>query len=355
MKIGTAWDTLKDADERRKYDLLYEQGKIQTNGRTRAQNMGEEAAKAARYNTNGDAEQYRTARRVSEWRSWKLGKDCEIFETKREITRIQVALKELSRARAAEEAIRERENSWGGYLSSFISAKQALSEEGKRRRDLDRLNRLHRETLQQKSLARAEEKLRRLDHEMRQKKAEYDEDVRKLEAERARKVREDELQARLAQMKVEREQAAKRVAEQKAKREEEARREELRREQQRIAEQERRSRLDEIFREMELKLAPERRSRVEETQRQAEQERRTRTEGTRRRGASGLPRAAAGASTSQSQSGHCRHQHSWKYTPGRQFCGHCHRITNKFAFQCPGCCITACAECRDLLRNAFRG
>ena len=52
--------------------------------------------------------------------------------------------------------------------------------------------------------------------------------------------------------------------------------------------------------------------------------------------------------------GECRHNSFWPKIDGSHLCSRCFTETRRFAFQCPGCKIVACASCRQILRNKGR-
>ncbi|KAK2593613.1 hypothetical protein QQS21_008701 [Conoideocrella luteorostrata] len=51
------------------------------------------------------------------------------------------------------------------------------------------------------------------------------------------------------------------------------------------------------------------------------------------------------------KSGSCKHRKFWSRIEGRIQCSLCHVTQARFAFRCPGCQMTACASCRDILKN----
>ena len=50
----------------------------------------------------------------------------------------------------------------------------------------------------------------------------------------------------------------------------------------------------------------------------------------------------------------CRHDRFWPKVEGKQQCSNCSAFQNWFAFQCPGCGMVACADCRQTLRGEVR-
>lgn len=48
----------------------------------------------------------------------------------------------------------------------------------------------------------------------------------------------------------------------------------------------------------------------------------------------------------------CLHRGWWPKVEGRQLCAKCHGVQNRFALQCPGCSMVACAGCQKGLRGA---
>lgn len=47
----------------------------------------------------------------------------------------------------------------------------------------------------------------------------------------------------------------------------------------------------------------------------------------------------------------CRHDKFWPKIEGKHLCTNCHAVQNRFAFQCPGCKMIACASCRQTLKG----
>ena len=47
----------------------------------------------------------------------------------------------------------------------------------------------------------------------------------------------------------------------------------------------------------------------------------------------------------------CKHHNFWPQLQGTHLCENCQVVQRRFAFQCPGCKMIACANCRRVLRS----
>lgn len=67
-----------------------------------------------------------------------------------------------------------------------------------------------------------------------------------------------------------------------------------------------------------------------------------------------MSRPATTAASTVPQNTLCRHDAFWPKMLGSHVCSNCHSVQRQFAFQCPGCKMIACANCRRVLRGERR-
>ena len=216
-----------------------------------------------------------------------------------------------------EETRKERErNSWFTYLTSPIYGTKAETDEQKRIRETERLQRLASQSIKRSELQQKEARLESLESALRDTNS-------KIAAEKLRYETEARAQA--------------------AKRQEQLRKEQEKRRQER--EQQERERQAE-------KAAAQEKARREEAVRAAKQAQEAREAQERARAArqAEAVRQAEAARQRQNTSP-CQHKAFWPKLEGSHLCGNCHSTTRRFAFQCPGCRMIACANCRQSLRG----
>jgi len=272
-----------------------------------------------------------------------------------------------------EELRKERERkSWWAYVTSPFYTPPKETEEEKQTREVERLQRLASKRIKEQDLAEKEAKLKRW-------KDALEDANNKIAAEKAKEEEEARSRAAKIQEQLRREREARRRAEQQAAEEEMRKRWEdiqarMRQEQAaRAAREAREAREAQEAWEAQQrawKAAEERRKAEEnrraEERRQAEEKQKAKQKQraeTARKAQQGrndwfepevpsysFSRASAPKKTSSA----CRHEMFWPKLNGSHTCQNCHGIQRRFAFQCPGCSMIACAGCRQTLRGERR-
>lgn len=328
---------------RRAYDDQYVRIKNSQRTREEAEKRQAEAAererkRAAEEKVSRQKEESVRKQRLQSLEALRAEYERDRFELNRVIRRLQAELKRLQEL-DDEETRKEREkNSWWAYVTSPIYGKAEEPEEQKRKREEEHLHRFHSKNIKKRELSQKETKLESVKNSWL--------DVHgKIEAEKKRE--EDEAKA----------QAAKR--QEQLRKEEEARRraaEELWRAKWAQLQKEQAARAAKEARE--AKEAQEARDRArraeEEARRKAEMEEYERAvrkaEEARKARERRYQPAASSYRTSTSSTSTCRHNIYWTKIDGAHTCSNCHRVQRRFAFQCPGCTVVACASCRDALK-----
>ena len=289
----------------------------------------------------------------------------DVFECRRRVNRLTV---EIARLRDVdeEELKKERErNTWWVYLSSPMYGRVEETEDKKRHREVERLQRVASRSIKMIELAREEAELQRLSDFLKSTKNKIDAECKKREDER----REEEAKTRAAearkQAEFEKQQADVRRAEQERiwaeirRRQQEAdrvareQREKLEREQAAAAEiykkleKQRRQEADRIAREQAAVAEVHRK-----LEKQRQEERAKREEQQQKDPEGQIWRAVRGQRANRvATKTSCKHAKFWPKIEGRQSCSHCNEHQWKFVLQCPDCKMIACAACRKSLRG----
>jgi hypothetical protein len=338
-----------------------------------------ESEKSAKEKAARDAEERKSKSTIEGLAKRKQHFESEIFEVKRAINKLQSELKNIQTQEEKALAEERARNSWFTYAYSSVFGAPAEPEGAKQERDLQRLQRLASKTIKEKELSREEDKLKEWDDllsgvekaiaaevassQEKAKRAERDrEEARQREELKAWRKRQEEFmeqqranraaaEARAAQERAAAE-ALRRAAEERRKKEEE---EQRRREAKEL--EERRKVMAELMRKAE-EAEQRRRREIEER----EERYRAMAEMLRKRNAaSEVPtfsqkgtkaRAPRQTKPTASSSASCQHRGWWdKVEHGSLLCQNCHEAQRRFLFQCPGCQMRACADCRISLKG----
>ncbi|OBT50919.1 hypothetical protein VE04_09376, partial [Pseudogymnoascus sp. 24MN13] len=137
--LGEAFETLKDENKRREYDLKYPT--IRRSGPS-SQTTQTPPASTPRPGALSEDEQIAALRKSKQERSarWQTEKnvfDSSIFELRREVRRLEQEIKNLDSIVAAEAAAEAQKNGWGAWLLSPIYKKAEETEEEKERKDIE--------------------------------------------------------------------------------------------------------------------------------------------------------------------------------------------------------------------------
>lgn len=354
--LATAYETISDPEKRKIYDLQWERIKHRQNTEQEARKRQAEAAeaerkRAAEERSNRQKEQRASQECLQQLEKLRASLDSRIFELNREIRRLTADVKRLQEQDDEESRKARERNSWWAYLTSPVyGSKVQETAEQKQQRDHERHQRQASRRIKGSEVGQKEARLQSLKSALqgvdariaaerkkiedearaqRQEKLRKEQEARRQFEERQQRERYAKWQAEAAQEARERAQAAKEAREAEAAAKEEARKVQAAREEARKA------------REAAAAAARKRFSKPAAP-------------------APPFPNPSSSssshqrASTSNSSSNYkkpCRHSAFWPKLEGSHLCSHCNTIQRRFAFQCPGCKMVACASCRQSLRN----
>jgi hypothetical protein len=365
LKIGAAYETLKDESKRREYDRS--QPKLRSKSATSPPKNTQgytSSPKPASSDYNDESQaaaalaaiQKSKYERASRWWKKQTEFDNDIGELKREGQKLRDAIRHFEEITKADDAENAAENSWTTWLLSPVYKRPVVTEEEKEQKARDRLQRVHAKSFKERDLKKIEEKLKEKEAVYALFRQEFDNANRKDDAakatieERIRSMRAREL---LEKMKIEREER------------ERVRREQL--EKQRV-EQEKRDRLWREQREkQEREAAKAEQERLKQILEQAKKKAaetaaRKKKEELMNRAGRRVTRSAqevdietfhSSASTFNAAGGSCLHDGWWTKVEGRRACSRC-SITYGYLLECPGCQMKACASCQKDLRPPKR-
>ncbi|PQE27767.1 hypothetical protein CJF31_00009990 [Rutstroemia sp. NJR-2017a BVV2] len=350
LKLGRAYETLKDESKRRAYDLIYPS--IKQNGSSRPTTEGsrppptstpksEPLSEAAQIAALQKSKQERSAR----WKPKKNHFESLILGLKRDIERLKQEIRDLDSIIAAEAAEEAWKNSWTSWLLSPIHKKPVDSDEEKARKDRMRQERKLEKDMKERRLDWKKTDLIKEEFSLRNAQAEVDAadlaDDRKIQVIqdriRARETKEREMRERLEREKREREWKKQREQqEQREKVEREKREREWKKQRE---QQEQREKREREAREVMLKKLAEERA--------AEQEREV--ERARRR----QKIIDDNAEIARQRRANCRHAGWWPKVEGHTSCPNCSESWS-YLLQCPGCEMQACPKCQYDIRHSHR-
>lgn len=378
LKLGRAYETLKDESKRRAYDLIYPSLRRERPSPHSAHTSRPSPATTSQPKTLNEAAQIAALQKLKQERStrWQVQKstyDLSIFELKRSIRQLEQEIKNLDDISDAEAALEAQKNSWSTWLLSPIYKKPEDTAEEKERKNRKRQERRIEKDIKERRLVSKQVDMKKAEILLSKAKEEFDaanrSDEEKIRVIQARK-QTREIWEKLEKENAERERKAKIWKEQEEQRQKQERemaeklrrqREEERRqtaeklrrrqEEERAAEQakwdEQRRKLREFFENADKEWEEE--ERAAEQERQEEELRRT--EETRRtEGARFLQEMIASeARKKQERKSTCRHDRWWPKIVGRKACPECHDVWT-YLLQCPGCEMKACPKCQAAVR-----
>ena len=233
MKLGRAYNTLKDESKRRAYDFIYPSITRSRPSPQTTQTPRPPPASTPRTDALSEAAQIAALQkskqeRSARWWTKKNAFDSSIFELQRDIRRLEQEIKNLDSIVAAEAAEEAQKNSWGNWLLSPIYKKAEDSEEEKARKDRERQERKIEKDMKERRLGLKKADLKKEESLLRKAKEVVDA-ADLVENEKIRviqdRIRARETWARQERERVERERIArswKQQQEQREKREREA-------------------------------------------------------------------------------------------------------------------------------------
>ncbi|KAI0910958.1 hypothetical protein F4823DRAFT_588249 [Ustulina deusta] len=282
----------------------------------------------------------------------------DIFEARRNVRKLEAEIDRLQEEDVADARQAGNQASWWGNMSSFLfgagsegaGGSQEAKEERERRRlnrsaairiksmeMLNKTNRLHALETAAESTAMAIEELKQQIRveEQKQEDERAAQAQRKMQEEYLRRAREAEAERR-----------RKREQEERERNEWERKRREQREREQNEREQKERERVEREKREFSLREEIMRKER-ERVQREFHEQLKKAAES--RKGASKQQHWAS-KSADKPQSA-CLHRGWWTQIPGRAVCSICSKTLAKFALECPGCHMKACATCKRTMQG----
>ena len=336
-KLSSAYETISDPVKRRTYDTIW--ARIKENRRTEEESQKRETEAAEKERKRADEEKAKNQKaesarqkRLQHLQLLKSRHENDIFEGNRVARRLAADLKHLQN-QDDDELRKERErNSWWTYITSPIYGEVKETEEQKQRRETERLQRLASKSIKENQLAQKEAIIQRSRYAL------------------------DDVNGEIATMKKEEEDEARVQAvrrQEQLRKEEEARR--------RVEEEQRRMKWAK-WEEEQIKLRKEQAARAAKAAREAQEaQERAREEAAKKYRAASEMRAQAASLAERARTARqarndsvCLHDKFWPRLEGRHLCGSCHKTQRRFAFQCPGCRMIACASCRQTLRGERR-
>jgi DNA repair exonuclease SbcCD ATPase subunit len=342
LKLGRAYETLKDESKRRAYDLIYpsiirSRPSPQTTQTTRPPHASTPQSGALSEAAQIAALQKSKQERGARWWTKKNAFESSIFELQRDIRRLEQEINNLDSIAVAEAAEEAQKNSWGTWLLSPIYKKAEESEEEKAHKDRERQERRIEKDMKERRLGLKNADLEKEESRLRKAKEEVNAadlvDNGKIRVFQDR-TRARETWERQERERVERERIAriwKQQQEERGKREREAA-EALRKQQaeERAAEQKRQEEQAKKWQKIiddETKKYREQYAHLD------------------------LPECffTADGSTRQASTSTCPHDGWWPKVQGRTACPECCEIWN-YLLQCPGCKMKACPRCQATIR-----
>ena len=342
MKLGRAYETLKDETKRREYDSIYPTITRPPPSSTPQSGALSEAAQIAALQK---LKQERTAR----WRSKKEAFKSSIFELQKGIRQLEQEIKNLDSIVAAEAAAEAQNNSWGTWFLSPIYKTVKDTEEEKERKDRESQERKAGKDMKEGQLGVKNTDLKKEESLLRNAKDEVD--TANLDDDWKIRVIEEGIWAREHRERQEKE---------RERQEKEWERQEMERERQ---EKEReRQENERIEREIDariLKQQQEQREKREQErlealnalcdkERAAEQRRREEQARQRQKIADDQPKAYREQYMRPNLVNlpkGCCHYGWWPRIQGRTACPKCNEVWT-YLLQCPTCMMKACPECQ---------
>ncbi len=391
MKLGRAYETLKDETERRSYDRLYPQIKFKPTSQPRASTAPqknqkqEEEIDISQEMAGIAALDKAKAERAARWSASRKRYDDKIFELKREVRKLQAAIREIEDKEKKEKDEEAARTSWGRWFLNPIYGKPIEEEEDKERKARERIGRMHSTRINEAKLGNKEEELGRwekillngerefasenmkdqknkcvFEERIRVKRERLQREKDRIQREKERAEREERERAqkqRLEKERIEREARLKALREEQEKQYREWQERESAERLQRQAEEAARLKRQEQLYKAQLAEAKERRNeqkrRMERLAKanQAHQEASARSFGRAETSSSAYAAPRFASSAAQSE---CIHEGWWSKVEGRNTCESCGVSRYAYLLQCPGCNYRACAKCQKVLRPPKR-
>jgi hypothetical protein len=358
IKLGRAYETLKDERKRRAYDLIYPRLKSthqstphppppQPAPRTPCPNPA--ASASEQVDTNNTARiaaiEKSKQERASRWAKTRKIYDDAIFELNRDIRKLQTAIRDIDSIGIAEAAEEAAAKSWSRWILSPLYKKPVETEELKERKMRERIQRLHNKSFKETCLERNKKELLTQKGLLKQKQEEFEDFNRR--DDRAKYEIEERIRLRRL-----REQMEKERAEQEARDKAWRARMRQEREWEEKARKERELR-EKLERDRRMKEYVERKKKEEAEEaaraKREEEIRKAKIEKVKKMREEAL-RVAKAAKEKRRP---CIHDGWWPKAEGWMACENCSE-TYRYLLKCPNCSLKACASCQRKLRPQKR-
>ena len=336
------------------YDIQWIRIKGQREAKRReAEDAETERRRAAEATSSEQRERKAWQERLRPLEQAKYKCDSDIFELNRSIRKLSADLNRLRDQDDQDLRKDTAKNSWWTYLTAPVYGKANETEEQVQQRRTEAVHRRAVKSVKEHDLGQKEAKLRSLESELRDldrriaaEREKFNDEQLKRAAKRQEQLRkeqevrrrEEEQRRRAEWAKWEATQATRRREEAAARAAKEAREAE---EAAKAKERERAAR--ESLQAREAMKAQER----AQASREAEA---ARQKATYWRANTSPKYSRPPASTSLNKDT-CRHNAFWPKLQGIHLCSNCNVWQNRFALQCPGCKLIACANCRKILKR----
>ncbi|KAE8441365.1 hypothetical protein EG329_005468 [Mollisiaceae sp. DMI_Dod_QoI] len=282
--LGAAYETLKDESKRRNYDLIYPRIKITRNPPYQSSQAPHSAPDANKPNQDDTKEATASLsailrakqERLASWSRTQKVYDDAIFELRRDIRKLQSAIREFEDIEKAERAEEAAAKSWSTWFLSPLRQKSVEVESEKEQKARDRLQRLHSKNFKERDLTKKESELREREAILRTKRQVFDDANKKDDITKAaieERIRAQKERERLEKERLEREELQRARREQAEKDQRETERQWAEWREQQAAERKKREQAEETARkELKEKI---RKARLEEIRKGQEQPART--------------------------------------------------------------------------------
>lgn len=333
LRNRSAYETLKDEDERRKYDRIYPSLKKKTTSQNSAPKSTPkphpQADPKPKPTTPSETAQIAALQksiqeRTTRWQTTNKCFESSIFEIKRDVRRLENEITALDSITAAENAEEAQKNSWKTWFLSPISKEVEDTQEMKEQKDRARQERRIQKDVKDRRLLAAKARLASQEEELRVQMAKFE----------VANIKDQEIIGQL-QDKIRQREERKRREKEEAERAQRARQEQKRAEAERAQRAREREQWEKRQREAaeerkqrEAKLAAEQQRRMEQYRRQAEEELLTQR-GRQRQAEQALKRQ-------REKQASCRHDGWWPKVEGRTECPRCDE-TWTYLLKCPSC------------------
>ncbi|KFY30666.1 hypothetical protein V494_08078 [Pseudogymnoascus sp. VKM F-4513 (FW-928)] len=332
QRIRSAYDTLKDEKERKKYDLIYPTITSSRPSPQTTQTPRPPHASTPRSGATSEAAQIAALQKSKQDRGvrWRIKKnvlDSSIFELQRAVRQLAKEIENLNSIVAAEAAEEAQKNSWGTWLLSPLYKRAEETEEEKERKERERQERRIQKDMKERRLEVKAAGLTQEENRLRGAQEEVDAadlvDDRKIQ-EIKKRIWFREQQERREKQRIEREKRLRKEAEERAA------------EQKRYEEE-----LAAFQKQYDEELAAAQKRREEEDRilrAKINHETRDFWDQYPYLDRTGRPRDAS-----------CDHGGWWPKVQGRAPCPECFDTWN-YLLQCPGCAMLACPKCQAAIR-----